>query len=236
MLKRYLQYWEYGIFKEPFPNFDDDEPKAGKKPEPPKEEKKPFNWVGVAIAVVAAVVIVGVIAAAAPVAAVAWACAGVGFAVAAGADVLTQYAQYKADGSKGDFGSTYRLDQTIINASYGAISAAFAAVDIPVSGQRAINGAIGGVQAALNGGNAKDIALGIGEGVIIGHKGGDGYKPTLRFSDNLHVKDGLQAVKKGILWGVGVSGINTAAGDVIEKAKECFSNGSKENSGTVPAT
>ncbi|NRT72215.1 hypothetical protein [Clostridium beijerinckii] len=55
-----------GTFKEPFPDFDDDEPKLGKKPDPPKEEKSGFNWgllakcALVAVAVVASVATFGV--------------------------------------------------------------------------------------------------------------------------------------------------------------------------------
>jgi hypothetical protein len=55
-----------GTYKESFPDFHDD-PKVGKKPKPPKEEKKPFNWGGVILGVVAAVVIVAVVAITAPV-------------------------------------------------------------------------------------------------------------------------------------------------------------------------
>ena len=166
-----------GSDSESFEPFDD-EPQEGVKPEitePPKEEKKGFDWNKLAVGALAVVATVAV--------------------VAAGTDVVCQLVSNGGDISKVD---PY---QTVIAACGGALSGAFAATPIKVGGQIAINGVIGGTQAALNGGDTGDIIKGIGIGMIAGKLGGDGYKPTLHFWDRLYVTDGLNAVKKGVMYG-----------------------------------
>ncbi|WP_353846077.1 late control protein D [Clostridium sp. ZBS15] len=184
-----------GSCSESYPDFDD-EPQAGKipEPEPPKEEKKGFNWKKLAV---------GALAVASPVGGAVVACAVLGAVVSASVDVGCQLATNGGDISKVD---PY---QTVIAACGGALSGAFAATPIGVEGQIAINGAIGGTQAALNGGDAKDIAKGIGIGMLTGKLGGDGYKPTLHFWNRLYTTDGIKAVKGGVIWGAKISGIDT---------------------------
>jgi len=91
-------------------------------------------------------------------------------------------------------------------------------------------------QVEQNGGGAKDIALGIGTGLLVGKLGGAGYQPTLHFWKALYTKEALQTVRGGMIWGVGVSGATTITNNVIEKAKDIFSTKNKENSNIVPAT
>lgn len=216
-----------GSDSESFEPFDD-EPQEGVKPEitePPKEEKKGFNWKKLAIgalAVVATVAVVAAVAVTSPVGGAVVACAVLGAVVAAGVDVGCQLA------SNGGHISKVDPYQTVIAACGGALSGAFAATPIKVGGQIAINGAIGGTQAALNGGDTGDIMKGIGIGMIAGKLGGDGYKPTLHFWDRLYVTDGLNAVKGGVIWGARVSGIDTAIGVVTDKIKEKY-NEIKQN-------
>ncbi|WP_181039419.1 hypothetical protein, partial [Clostridium butyricum] len=210
-----------GSDSESFEPFDD-EPQEGVKPEiteSPKEEKKGFDWKKLAIGALA---VVATVAVTSPVGGAVVACAVLGAVVAAGVDVGCQLA------SNGGHISKVDPYQTVIAACGGALSGAFAATPIKVGGQIAINGAIGGTQAALNGGDTGDIMKGIGIGMIAGKLGKDGYKPTLHFWDRLYVTDGLNAVKKGVMFGAGISFFDTVIGVGTDKIKEKY-NEIKQN-------
>ena len=112
---------------------------------------------------------------------------------------------------------------------------AFAATPISVGGQMAINGVIGGAQSAINGGSVKDVAVGVGTGVLVGKLGGQGYKPTLHFWKALYTKDAVSAVKGGMAWGMGVSTVSNFVNFGIGKVKGCFVNENKENLNAIPA-
>jgi len=222
-----------GTYKESFPDFHDD-PKVGKKPKPPKEEKKPFNWVGVIVAVV----VVTLVVITAPVdAIVVCAVAAVGAVVAFAADVGTQLMQ------NGRKLSDVKWDEAIIAACCGAISGAFAATGIERAGQGVINAVIGGTQAALNGGSAKDIAEGAIECGVAGLAGGSGYQksfhlfnPDSLFSKAFFSKEALMGARKGIIAGVGVPlGVN-AVEYAFGYVKNIFSNNkSKKENEVAPA-
>lgn len=57
----------------------------------------------------------------------------------------------------------------------GAVSGAVAATPLGVGGQMAVNGVIGGVQSALTGGSAVDVAEGFAIGMFCGWLGGNGF-------------------------------------------------------------
>ncbi|BCZ45501.1 hypothetical protein psyc5s11_15680 [Clostridium gelidum] len=234
-----------GTDKEPFSDFDDDEPKLGQKPEP-EPPKKPFNWGGVigAVVLVGAAVVIGV-AVGVPVLAV-LACAAIGAVVCGAVDAGVQYAQYKEDdpknkdGSKKSFGDVYRLDNTIIAACSGAQSAALAATPIGRVGQGFINGGIGGVQAIENGQSVNDIAIATTTGFVVGLAGGAGYIPYLpkgfKLPTSYYTTEASKAIEKGVEYGVAASGVTNFTNYIVKKAKECFSNKSQENLDIVPAT
>ncbi|EKQ50988.1 hypothetical protein [Clostridium sp. LS] len=225
-----------GTFKESFPDFDDDEPKIGQKPEQPKE--MPF-WEKVAIAAVAVVAAVAIVAAAVVLApevtmvalgasfnlgtAIA-VCAGVGATVSAVADAGTQWL------TNGHKVSEIDPLEVIISASGGAISGAFAVLPISRLGEAGINGVIGAVQSASTGGSVADIASGFALGAIAGFAGGAGYKATWRlFYDANHVNSALNASKRGFEAGVVVPWIGKAANYIGDKLEEWFDKKSEGN-------
>ncbi|MCQ2018162.1 hypothetical protein [Clostridium butyricum] len=63
---------------------------------------------------------------------------------------------------------------------------------------------------------------GIGIGMIAGKSDGNGYKPTLHLGDRLYVTDDLNAVKKGVIYGAGISFFDTFAQKDIEKVKDLY--------------
>ncbi|NRT72212.1 hypothetical protein [Clostridium beijerinckii] len=219
-----------GIVKEAFADFDDDEPKIGQKPEPPKE--MPL-WEKIAIAAVAVVAAAVVLAPEVTMVALGASfnlgtaiavCAGVGATVSAVADAGTQWL------TNGHKVSEIDPLEVIISASGGTISGAFAVLPISRLGEAGINGVIGAVQSASTGGSVADIASGFALGAIAGFAGGAGYKATWRlFYDANHVNSALNASKRGFEAGVVVPWIGKAANYIGDKLEEWFDKKSEGN-------
>jgi hypothetical protein len=213
-----------GTYKESFPDFHDD-PKVGKKPEPPKEEKKPFNWGGVFVAVAIAAVAIFVAVALAPTLILAIAVtAAVGAVVSGGVDVAIQMSE------NGGKLSDVKWDEVIISACGGAASGALAVAPLTTLGEVAANAVIGG--------SFWDIVQGTVLGGIAGRIGGPGYIKSyhdseyLLFSNAFYAKEALMGARKGIAGGAGT----TVGGEIFNKVKGMFSGDeSKKGNKIVPA-
>lgn len=139
--------------------------------EPVIKEVEEHKWLTagltalVAVAIVGAITVAAFFTAGAALAVAVVACAALAGVVAGVVNAGTQYI------------TTGEVDwsQVVIAASCGAVSGAVAATPLGVGGQMAVNGVIGGVQSALTGGSAVDVAEGFAIGVFCGWLGGNGF-------------------------------------------------------------
>jgi hypothetical protein len=188
-----------GTYKESFPDFHDD-PKVGKKPKPPKEEKKPFNLLGVGLAILGATAAIVVAVALAPELILAIAVtAAVGAVVSGGVDVLIQVEEHGGIRSKKAW-SNVKWDEVIISACGGAASGALAVAPLTTLGE------------------------------VAGWIGGPGYIKSyheseyLLFSNAFYAKEALMGARKGIAGGAGT----TVVGEIYNKVKGMFSGDEKK--------
>jgi hypothetical protein len=188
-----------GTYKELFPDFHDD-PKVGKKPKPPKEEKKPFNLLGVGLAILGATAAIVVAVALAPELILAIAVtAAVGAVVSGGVDVLIQVEEHGGIRSKKAW-SNVKWDEVIISACGGAASGALAVAPLTTLGE------------------------------VAGWIGGPGYIKSyheseyLLFSNAFYAKEALMGARKGIAGGAGT----TVVGEIYNKVKGMFSGDEKK--------
>lgn len=231
-----------GTVKEAFADFDDDEPKAGKKPDPPKKDEGMPLWekIAIGVAVVAAVAVVcvafpEVVAAGAElvadgIEAAAW-CSrafqtastvvkvlgAIGAVVGGGTDITTQYF------TNGGF-DNFSLKELVVSTLSGAVSGAFAAIPLARGTEAAVNGVIGGVQSAETGGSFTDIALATGLSAVAGWAGGEGFKPGLYFSAERYKAAARAAGSAGFKAGSVASWVGT----VINKIRSSFSGDKEE--------
>ena len=93
-----------------------------------------------------------------------------------------------------------------------------------------INAGLGGTQAFFSGGSTYDIIEATIFGGIVGRLGGQGWQSQLHFWNRLHYRDAVQAISKGLWWGMGGTVADDRI-DVIEPMLDFFDN--EESRGVV---